>query len=215
MSHALLLTAHGLGAGLLGIALAGLWLADERARRAREAGALAREMRRAALIEQRLLAPGVLLLGASGAWLVARYYGGWDFVRIPWLAGMIALFVFQAAWANTVARARDARLKRLLERARETDLVTPAMQRVRAAPLATFGHHLEPPVFALVVALGVWRPMDWSLFAAGSVAAAAIAAAATAYAGRTALPESSFSSASVDADGGTWSVAPSTSRQRR
>ncbi|HLS56636.1 MAG TPA: DUF2269 family protein [Zeimonas sp.] len=215
MSHALLSAAHGLGAGLLGIALVGLWLADERGRRASAAGALALAMRHAAVIEQRLLAPGVLMLGASGAWLVARYYGGWHFVRIPWLAGMIALFVFQATWANTVGRARDARLKRLLARARESDRITPAIERVRAAPLATFGHYVELPVFALVVALGVWRPMDWNLFAAGSVAAVAIAAAATAYAGRAALPASSFSSASVDADGGTWSVAPSTSRQRR
>src|SRR5690606_5553020 len=42
MSHALLTAAHGLGALLLGVALVGSWLAGERARHAKTAGAVAR-----------------------------------------------------------------------------------------------------------------------------------------------------------------------------
>jgi hypothetical protein len=215
MSYALLTAAHGLGALLLGVALVGSWLAGERARHAKTAGAVARAAARQGALARRLLLPGVLLLGASGAWLVASHYGGWNFVRVPWLAGMIALFVFQSVWANTVGRAYAIRLGRLLAGTREADPLSPELRRALAEPVATFGHHLELPLFAVIVALGVLRPMQWSLFATGCAVAAGIALAATAYGGGARRPASSFSSASVDAEGGAWSVAPSTSRQRR
>lgn len=215
MSHALLTAAHGLGARLLGVALVGRWLAGERGRRAKTTGEVARAAARKDALERRLLLPGVLLLGASGAWLVASRYGGWNMVRVPWLAGMVALFVFQSVWANTVGRAYGVRLKRLLAGTRDVDPPSPELRRALAEPIATFGHHLELPLFAVIVALGVLRPMQWSLFATGCAVAAGIALAATAYGGGARRPASSFSSASVDAEGGAWSVAPSTSRQRR
>lgn len=215
MSHALLTAAHALGALVLGIALAGSWLAGQRLRRAKTAGAVARAAARKNALERALLLPGVVLLGASGAWLVVSHYGGWNFVRVPWLAGMVALFVFQSVWANTAGRAYGVRLNRLLAGKREADPLSPELRRALAEPLATFGHHLELPLFALIVALGVLRPMQWSLFATGCAVATGVALAATAYGGGTRRPASSFSSASVDAEGGAWSVAPSTSRQRR
>lgn len=203
MSYALLTAAHGLGALLLGVSLVGTWRAGERVRRAKTAGAVARATARKDALVGRLLLPGVLLLGASGAWLVASYYGGWNFVRVPWLAGMVSLFLFQSAWANTVGRAYAMRLGRLLAGTREADPLSPELRRALAEPVATFGHHLELPLFALIVTLGVLRPMQWSLFATGVAVAAGAALAATAYGGGARRPASSFSSASVDAEGGT------------
>ena len=144
MSYALLTAAHGLGALLLGVALAGSWLAGERARHAKTAGTVARAAARKGALARRLLLPGVLLLGASGAWLVASHYGGWNFVRVPWLAGMVALFVFQSVWANTVGRAYAIRLGRLLAGTREADPLSPELRRALAEPVATFGLDRRP-----------------------------------------------------------------------
>ena len=202
MSYAWLLVAHLLGAVLLGAAIVALWLVDGQIRRASDCGALGRAGRRADALVKRVLVPGVLLLAGSGGWLVAGYYGGWDFVRIPWLAGMAVLFVFQSVWANTVTRAHAQRMRRLLARTRDADPLTPALERARNEPLASFGQQLEPLLFAVVVALGLLRPMDWGVVAMGCVAAALLAAAIAFYAVRLPAP-SSLSRASVEAEGGT------------
>lgn len=205
MSHAWLVGAHAIGALLLGVALVAIWLAAERVRRAQDVGALRRAARTCATIEKRMIAPGVLLLLASGTWLTAQYYG-WAFTRIPWLAGMVALFVFQSVWANTVTRLHALRLRRLLEAAPANGPVTPELERTRTDPLAAFGHYLEIPLFALIVALGVLRPASWTLFVLGSAVAVQVAAAAALYASRPApaVPRlSSLSRASVEAEGGS------------
>jgi hypothetical protein len=46
--------------------------------------------------------PGALLLLASGTWLTITAYGGWAFLRQPWLAGMVALFAFEFIEGNTI-----------------------------------------------------------------------------------------------------------------
>lgn len=200
MSYAWWLSAHLLGAALLGVAIVALWLVDERIRRANDCGSLRRAGRRADALVKLILAPGVLLLAISGGWLVGRYYGGWDFVRIPWLAGMAGLFVFQSVWANTVTRAHAQRMRRLLAGTRDADPLTPALERARSEPLARFGQQLEPLVFALIVALGLLRPMDWGVVAMGCIAAALLPVAIAFYAVRP-LPRSSLSRASVEAEG--------------
>jgi uncharacterized membrane protein len=202
VSYQLLLVAHLLGAVLLGAAIVALWLVDGGIRRASNCGALARAGRRADALVKRVLAPGVLLLAGSGIWLVARYYGGWGFVRIPWLAAMAGLFVLQSVWANSVTRTHAQRMRRLLAGTRDADPLTPALQRARNEPLASFGQQLEPLLFALIVALGLLRPMDWGVVAVGCIAAALLAAAITFYAVRPPTP-SSLSRASVEAEGGT------------
>lgn len=205
MSHAWLVGAHAIGALLLGVALVAIWLATERVRRARDVGALRRAARNCGTLEKRMIAPGVLLVLASGTWLTVQYYG-WAFTRIPWLAGMIALFVFQAVWANTATRLHALRLRRLLEAAPANGPVTPALEHARTNPLAAFGHYVEIPVFALIVALGVLRPASWTLFVLGGTVAVLVAAAAALYAWRPAPalpPLSSLSRASVEAEGGS------------
>lgn len=201
MSYVPLLAAHLLGALLLGTAVVALWIVDARIRRARDCGTIARAGRRAGWVGQRVLMPGVLLLALTGAWLVAGYYDGWSFVRIPWLAGMAAIFVFQSAWARAVTHPRAARMRQLLAGTHDADPVTPALERARREPLARFGQQLEPALFALAVALGLLRPMDWAVVAIGCIAAAALAAALAFYAARPFAP-SSFRRASVEAEGG-------------
>ena len=51
-----------------------------------------------------VVVPGALVLLASGAWLIVAFFGGWSFVRIPWLAGMVFLFAFEFVEGNTVTR---------------------------------------------------------------------------------------------------------------
>lgn len=202
MSYAWLGAAHLLGAVLLGAAIVALRLIDERIRRATDCGTIAHAGRRADALGKRVLMPGVLLLAVSGVWLVASYYGGWRFLRVPWLAGMAGLFVFQSAWANTVTHPHAKRMRQLLAGTRDADPITPALERVRSEPLASFGQHLEPAVFVLIVALGVLRPMDWAVVVLGCVTAALLAAAMTFYVVRPLAP-SSLSSASVEAEGGS------------
>ena len=199
MNHRLLLAAHLVGAAALGAAIVALWWNDRRIARAGDCGTLAGAGRRAQAIVQRLLLPGVLLLAASGVWLLARYYG-WSFVRLPWRAALAALFVVQSVWANTVPRHHAQRLGRLLAGRCATDRLTPELERARRAPLACFGQQLEPLLFALIVAFGLARPMDWVAIAAGVAAAGLLAAALTAYTLRPPA-SSSFSSASVEAAG--------------
>lgn len=200
MSYPWLLAAHLVGAALLGSAVIALWLVGEQIRRASDCATLLRAGRTAEALGQNLLLPGVLLLAASGAWLVWRYYG-WGFARIPWLAGMAGLFVFQSVWASTVTRPHAQRMQRLLAGRRDTDRLSTALAQVRAEPLARFGQHLEPLLFTLIVVLGVRRPMDWSAVALGCTAAVLGAAAIALYTAPP-RPRSSVSRASVEVEGG-------------
>ncbi|HNT38438.1 MAG TPA: DUF2269 family protein [Rubrivivax sp.] len=200
MSYGLLLAAHLLGAVALGSAIAALYVLDQRIARASDCGTLARAGRSAAAIVQRLLMPGVLLLAASGVGLVAGFYDGLGFVRIPWLAGMVGLFVFQSIWANTIKRRHGQRLGRLLAGRRAADRITPELERARRDPLALFGRRMEPLLFALIVALGLLRPMAWGVVLAAIAAVLLLAALPALYAARPPAP-TSRSSASVDAEG--------------
>lgn len=202
MTYYWLLAAHLSGAALLGAAIVATWFVERRIRRARDCGTIKRAGRLAGALAQRVVMPGVVLLAVSGIWLVARHYGGWNFARIPWLAGMAAIFLFQSAWANLVTRPHAQRMGRLLAGTGDADPPSPALQRARSEPLARAGQALEPLLFALAVALGVLRPMDWAVVAIGGLAAALVAVAIALYpAPPPAL--SSFSKPSVEAEGGS------------
>lgn len=209
MSYPLLLGAHVAGAILLGTAAVTMWRLDEQARRATDCGTLLDAARRTQVLGKRLLMPSVLLLAASGIGLVALHWGAWNFVRLPWLAAMAGLFVFQSVWAQVVTRPRAQRIDRLLAGQRSTDRLTPALEQTRDQPLARFGQHLEPLTVLLALGLGVLRPMDWltilaavtTVAAAAGLAATATRAAAPAYKARLPAPPSSCASASVNAEG--------------
>lgn len=47
---------------------------------------------------------GALLLLASGSWLIVSYYGGWEFLEVPWLTGMVILYALEVIEGNTITR---------------------------------------------------------------------------------------------------------------
>lgn len=76
MTYDLLKFAHILGAVLMGAGLLGVWMADLRSRQLRELVAFAEAVRNVALFYDGLVVPGALVLMASGAWLIAEFFGG-------------------------------------------------------------------------------------------------------------------------------------------
>jgi hypothetical protein len=71
------------------------------------------------------------LLLISGTWMIVKFYGGWNFLQIPWLAGMVGLFAFEFIEGNTITRRYFMRLRRLTRSALDVGQVTPDLERAR------------------------------------------------------------------------------------
>jgi hypothetical protein len=161
-----------MGAGLIGV-----WYADLRSRQVRDLALFAESVRQVAVFYDGLVVPGALLLLGSGTWLIVTVYGGWAFLGMPWLAGMVALFAFEFIEGNTITRVYFMRLRRLTTAALVRGASTPELERARRQHLPTFTHFLDLPILFVIVALGAMRPNTWSLFLAGvtlGVGAAAV-----------------------------------------
>lgn len=104
MEYDLLRFFHILGAILMGAGLIGVWMADLRSRQLSELKSFAEAVRNIAVFYNGLVVPGALLLLVSGTWMIAKFYGGWNFLQIPWLAGMVDWFVFEFIEGNTITR---------------------------------------------------------------------------------------------------------------
>lgn len=104
MTYSLLRFIHLLGLTLIGAGLIGVWYADLRSRQVRDLLLIAEGVRTIAVLYDGLVVPGALLLLGSGTWLIVTTYGGWAFLGMPWLAGMVALFAFEFVEGNTVTR---------------------------------------------------------------------------------------------------------------
>ena len=181
MTYLLLKYGHLLGAILMGAGLIGVWIFDLRSRQLRELNALAETVRNIAVFYDGLVVPGALLLLASGTWMSAQFYDGWNFVKVPWLLGMVVLFAFEFVEGNTITRLHFMRLLRLTREALRVGAVTPELEEVRARAVPTFTHFLDLPILFLIVALGAIRPTDWTLFTVGTVTALVTATALTLY----------------------------------
>lgn len=184
MSYTLLKFAHLLGAILIGAGLVGVWLADLRSRQLRELGPFAEAVRNIAVFYDGLVVPGAFLLLASGTWLIVEFFGGWTFIKIPWLAGMVALFLFEFVEGNTVTRLYFMRLRRLTAEALRSGGFTPELERARGEAVPSFTHFLDLPILLIIVALGATRPETWTLFFAGCIFALLVAVALTLYISR-------------------------------
>jgi len=176
---ALLKLIHIIGLVLIGAGLVGVFFADLRSRQSRELPLFAEAVRNIAVFYDGLVVPGAVLLLGSGTWLIVEVYGGWDFVRLPWLAGMVALFAFEFIEGNTVTRLYFMRLRRLTRAALAQGRFTPEVEAARAETVPTFTHFLDLPILLVIVSLGVLRPATWDMFAAGSLIAIAVATALT------------------------------------
>jgi len=169
---------HLLGLTLMGAGLIGVWHAD-RSRQVRELSVFAEAIRSIAVLYDGLVVPGALLLLGSGTWLIVSVYGGWAFLGMPWLAGMVALFAFEVIEGNTITRLYFMRLRRLTREAAQHGQVTAELKEARRQHVPTFTHFLDIPILFVIVALGAMRPNTWALFAIGTIMALAAAAVLT------------------------------------
>lgn len=175
MTYSVLKLAHIIGAILIGAGLIGVWLCDVRSRQSKELVRFAEAVRNIAVFYDGVVVPGALVLLASGSWMIVEFYGGWNFVSVPWLAGMVALFAFEFVEGNTVTRLYFMRLRRLTQEALLVGTITPQLTQARAEHIPTFTHFLDLPMLFLIIALGTLRPTTWTLFVVGSVVAIGIA----------------------------------------
>lgn len=177
IGHDLLVFAHVVGMLLIAAGLIGVFLADLRSRQLRNLAAFAETVRAIAVFYDGLVVPGALLLLASGTALIIS--AGYEVLATPWLAGMIALFLFEFIEGNTITRLYFRRLRRLTRQALAEGGPTPALATVRTTGLATFTHFLDLPIFFLIVSLGMLRPATWSHFTIGAVIAIGVGGALT------------------------------------
>jgi uncharacterized membrane protein len=171
----LLRFAHLLGLMLMSAGLIGVFVTDMRSRQVRDMKLFAQAVTFIAVFYDGLVVPGALLLLASGTWLIVSYYAGWEFLNVPWLAGMVLLFALEFIEGNTITRLYFVRLRRLARVAVTEGRVTPELARARAEQLASFTHFLDIPVLMVIVSLGALRPSDWTQFVIGIVIALAAA----------------------------------------
>ena len=179
MTYPVLRLLQLLGLVLMGAGLIGVWYADLRSRQLRELSVFAEVVRSIAVLYDGLVVPGALLLLGSGTWLTVTVYGGWAFLGIPWLTGMVALFAFEFVEGNTITRLYFMRLRRLTREAVELGHVTPALEEARREHVPTFTHFLDIPILFVIVMLGAMRPNTWTLFITGTALALAAAAILT------------------------------------
>jgi hypothetical protein len=173
--YPLLRFAHLLGLMLISAGLVGVFVADMRSRQSLDLKLFAQAVNLIALFYDGLVVPGALLLAGSGTWLIVSYYGGWNFLEVPWLAGMVGLFLFEFVEANTITRRYFIRLRRLTREALAQGRVTEQLAKARSEQLASFTHFLDIPILTVIVSLGAMRPETWTQFAIA--VALAIAAA--------------------------------------
>jgi uncharacterized membrane protein len=166
---------HLLGLTLMGAGLIGVWYADLRSRQVQQLSVFAETVRTVAVLYDGLVVPGALLLLGSGTWLIITLYGGWAFLGMPWLAGMVLLFAFEFIEGNTITRLYFMRLRRLTREAVQQGKVTAELAEARRQHVPTFTHFLDIPILFVIVALGAMRPTSWTPFAVGTGLALAAA----------------------------------------
>jgi uncharacterized membrane protein len=179
MTYLVLKFIHLLGLTIMGAGLIGVWYADVRSRQVQDLPVFAEAVRSIAVLYDGLVVAGALLLLASGTWLIVTVYGGWAFLGIPWLAGMVALFAFEFIEGNTITRLYFMRLRRVTRDALRQGKVTAELAEIRKEHVPTFTHFLDLPILFVIVALGALRPNTWTLFAIGMTLAVMAAASMT------------------------------------
>lgn len=179
MTYELLKLVHIIGAILIGGGLIGAWVSDLHSRQSHELVRVSESVRNIAVFYDGVVVPGAIMLFISGTWMIVEFFGGWNFTSIPWLAGMVFLFVFEFIEGNTITRLYFMRLRRLTQEALSVGSFTPELERARAESIPTFTHFLDLPMLLLIVTLGALKPSSWALFWSGSIVALAIATALT------------------------------------
>ena len=167
--YELLKLAHLVGAGLLGGGLIGVWLSDLRSRQIPDLRQLSGAIHDIPILYNWIVIPGGVLLLVSGVWLIVLLYGGWGFLRVPWLAGMASLFAFEFIEGNTITRTYVKKVRRITGLALKAGHITSELDAARHAHVPTFMHFLHLPLFVVIVSLGIVRPATWTLVASGTI----------------------------------------------
>ena len=175
MTNSLLIFAHLLGAVLIGGGLIGVFVSDLRSRQVRELPQFSEAVRNIAVFYDGVVVPGALLLLISGTWLIVEFFGGWEFLQIPWLVGMVGLFAFEFIEENSVTRLYFMRLHRITREALKAGHITPELEKARAEMVPTFTHFLDLPMFMVIISLGAMKPSTWTHFFVGIILAISIA----------------------------------------
>jgi uncharacterized membrane protein len=176
MTYELLKFAHLVGLALIAGGLIGVWIFDLRSRQLTDLPLFAEAVRNIAVFYDGVVVPGALLLLASGSWMIASFYGGWAFLDVPWLVGMVLLFALEFVEGNTITRLYFMRLRRLTKGALAQGRVTPELERARQDErVPTFTHFLDIPLLMVIISLGAIRPTSWTQFSVGVVAALIVA----------------------------------------
>lgn len=179
MDYSILKYLHVLGAVLMGAGLIGVWLADLRSRQHRDLIRFSEAIRYIAVFYDGVVVPGALILLFSGTWFTIQYYDGWGFFKLPWLTGMILLFVFEFIEGNTITRMYFMKLRHLTNTALEEGKFTSELEEERGKLVPSFTHYLDLPMLFLIIALGVLKPNDWGTFIYGSLVAIGLASLLT------------------------------------
>jgi len=181
MEYDILKYLHVLGAVLMGAGLVGVWLADLRSRQHRDLIRFSESVRYIAVFYDGVVVPGSIILLASGIWFTVVHFGGLGFLEIPWLSGMIFLFLFEFIEGNTITRLYFMKLRKITDKALEIGEITPELEEERGKLTPTFTHYLDLPIVFLIIALGVIKPTTWDMFIYGSIIAITLALFFTVY----------------------------------
>lgn len=180
MTYEILKLLHIIGLSLIGGGLIGVFISDLRSRQLTDLAPFAETIRNIAVFYDGVVVPGALLLLISGTWLIVEFYGGWEFLQMPWLAGMVLLFGLEFIEGNTVTRLYFMRLRRLTRDAVEKGGVTPELFEAREHELVpTFTHFLDIPLLLVIISLGVVRPDTWFQAVVGAGISLLVATALT------------------------------------
>ena len=175
MEYLILKYLHILGAVLMGAGLVGVWLADLRSSQHKDLIRFSEAIRYIAVFYDGVVVPGALILLFSGTWFTVKYFGGWNFIETPWLAGMIFLFAFEFVEGNTVTRLYFMKLRRLTKEALNQGEFTEVLEQERGKLVPSFTHYLDLPMLFLIIALGAIKPTTWDMFIYGSLISVVLA----------------------------------------
>lgn len=174
-SYAVLKLLHVFAFVTLGAGLIGVLVSDIRARAAKDFHLLVDSIEAMLAFYYRLVVPGSLGILLSGFSLVFGYYG-WSFLETPWLAGMMVLFVFEFFEGHLIMKLHYLKLRQGIDQAKAAGQPVAVLEKELRARLTTATHFLDVPNFALIVALGILRPVDWTVFSVGLTMVVAVTA---------------------------------------
>lgn len=100
MTYELLRFFHIVGFALIAAGLFGVFVSDLRSRQVDDLALFAETVRNIVVFYDGPVVPGALLLLGSGSWTIILFYGGWDFLEVPWLTGMVVLFAAELVEAT-------------------------------------------------------------------------------------------------------------------